>query len=730
MLCYKPAPNSWHRWNVPAPGSATTIAENSTQESKYIPLYPDHKLATTYTYNSTNQVVKQYTPDGGTSDFWYDNLSRLVVSRNEKQLNDNNFSYTAYDALGRITEVAEKKFVGSGLTEPQYLAKEAYTAFLSGGSNSQITQTYYDSIPAAGNGIQQLPQQNLRKRVAASVYRETQNGRALQASYYDYDLAGNVKTLWQQINALGTKQLDYEFDQVSGKVNFVRYQAGQPDQFFYAYKYDAENRLTAAYSGTEALVDSLGGSYLLNKQLDASYQYYLHGPLARMELDPETGIVQGVDYAYTLQGWLKGVNGQTLDASKEIGKDGGTASTIAKDVMGYSLGYYAGDYKPIGGTNAAAFGMEYQGQTGDIAGQNLYNGNISHTTVSISKFRSGAPVGYTYRYDQLNRLKQMRQHHLTAGTTAWNSNSITDSLQESISYDGNGNILSYLRKGNGQGKPLAMDNLSYAYNRDAKGNLINNRLRHVKDDVNSANYTEDIDNQPDDNYTYDEIGNLIKDSQEGITKIDWTVYGKIKSIAKADGKNIAYNYDPSGNRVSKAVNGTITWYVRDAQGNTLALYDNENCFINWKEQQLYGSSRLGMWTSNLKLTDTIQNIAAWDSIGKKQFELGNHLGNVLAVVSDKRIFNSSGTYEAEVVSAQDYYPFGMVQPGRNWQLGDVYRYGFNGKENDNEVKGEGNQQDYGMRIYDTRLGRFLSVDPITKEYPALTPYPLASASVC
>lgn len=42
-----------------------------------------------------------------------------------------------------------------------------------------------------------------------------------------------------------------------------------------------------------------------------------------------------------------------------------------------------------------------------------------------------------------------------------------------------------------------------------------------------------------------------------------------------------------------------------------------------------------------------------------------------------------------------------------------YRYGFNGKENDNDVKGiEGSQQDYGMRIYDPRLGRFLSVDPV------------------
>ena len=65
-------------------------------------------------------------------------------------------------------------------------------------------------------------------------------------------------------------------------------------------------------------------------------------------------------------------------------------------------------------------------------------------------------------------------------------------------------------------------------------------------------------------------------------------------------------------------------------------------------------------------------------------------------------------------------------PGRKYTAGSLYRYGFNGKENDNDIKGEGNQQDYGMRIYDTRLGKFLSVDPITVKYPELTPYQFAS----
>jgi RHS repeat-associated protein len=124
--------------------------------------------------------------------------------------------------------------------------------------------------------------------------------------------------------------------------------------------------------------------------------------------------------------------------------------------------------------------------------------------------------------------------------------------------------------------------------------------------------------------------------------------------------------------------------------------------------------------------------------GQKEYELTNHLGNVLATVSDKKIglpsaANSSliDHYEPDIVRAQDYYPFGMLQPGRSYlsSTGSQYRYGFNGKENDNEVKGEGNQQDYGMRIYDPRIGKFLSVDPLSKSYPWNSPYAFAENDV-
>ena len=55
-----------------------------------------------------------------------------------------------------------------------------------------------------------------------------------------------------------------------------------------------------------------------------------------------------------------------------------------------------------------------------------------------------------------------------------------------------------------------------------------------------------------------------------------------------------------------------------------------------------------------------------------------------------------------------------------------YRFGFNGKEQDNEVSGKGNSYDYGLRMYNPRLGKFNSVDPLTGKFPMLTPYQFAS----
>ena len=74
-----------------------------------------HKLVTHYRYNSLGQLVEQQTPDAGTTRFYYNALGQLRFSQNAQQQLDNTYSYTKYDALGRVIEVGGEQRAGSGL---------------------------------------------------------------------------------------------------------------------------------------------------------------------------------------------------------------------------------------------------------------------------------------------------------------------------------------------------------------------------------------------------------------------------------------------------------------------------------------------------------------------------------------------------------------------------------------------------------------------------------------
>jgi YD repeat-containing protein len=246
---------------------------------------------------------------------------------------------------------------------------------------------------------------------------------------------------------------------------------------------------------------------------------------------------------------------------------------------------------------------------------------------------------YGYQYDQLNRIRSMNAYRGFDNQTNTFSPIAIDDYKERITYDPNGNIMGYTRNGTTQtGKQMAMDNMSYNYTAGT------NKLTHVNDAVSSGNYPEDIDDQAAGNYTYDAIGNMTGDAASGISNISWTVYGKIASITKSGG-TISYTYDAAGNRVSKTVGTKTTVYVRDATGNVMALYEAIGTAApKQAEVHLYGSSRLGIAMTHDEPAPG-NNIAGGYGTakiatfirGEKFFELTNHLGNVLATVSDKRI---------------------------------------------------------------------------------------------
>ena len=354
-----------------------------------------------------------------------------------------------------------------------------------------------------------------------------------------------------------------------------------------------------------------------------------------------------------------------------------------------------------------------------------------------------------------------------------------------------------------------MDSLTYNYRPGT------NKLTYVKDTVNWARYENDIDNQGYDNYKYDSIGNIVSDRRAGVDSIRWNVYGKVSKIFKHDSTAIVYTYDVTGNRISKANDTTQTWYMRDATGNILSVYTYNDTSVNngqlsQIETNLYGSRRLGMNTLATNVQDlttpagtSMTGLGTGRNVtfirGKKFFELTNHLGNVLATVSDRKLGVSLNNttvdrYNAVIVNAQEYYPFGVLMPGRGGQIGTGrniapsiikngdtipailtvtqrtnnlpatymataaisfegefacgtadefttlmvdqsnadagsdngvsygitakgYRYGFNGQERSDDIKGEGNSYTAQFWEYDPMIGKRWNVDPIHKYSP-------------
>ena len=227
-------------------------------------------------------------------------------------------------------------------------------------------------------------------------------------------------------------------------------------------------------------------------------------------------------------------------------------------------------------------------------------------------------------------------------------------------------------------------------------------------------------NQSTNNYLYDGSGELIHDGSEQIDTIKWSPYGKVLYVKRLSGSTmpgLSYAYGADGQRVEKIVktdgkarDWKYYWYVRDAQGNIMAVYKRAvftyssdtthfKDSLTLVEQDMYGSSRLGIDrrdTSLIKLdyngsisntttmptittlhsttTTTFDTVHFTRTTGLKRYELSNHLGNVLATISDRHIrvqstihTDSTSYFKADVITATDYYAFGEPMPGRGFR---------------------------------------------------------------
>ena len=724
------------------------------------PSFPAHDMETRNAYNGLNAMISNFTPDGGKTDLYLDKLYRVRFSQNAQQLQDYKVSYSNYDELGRVVEAGEFRKGNTDILS-EWVDNKNYPVV---GMIMDFTHTFYESgyvPPSTAIGYTAYPsasspdavlgaafgtegQQNLRNAIGAVMHRQadysalgimTPGTEVITVISYSYDAHKNVKRVVHtnyQLADIGQqhKVTDYKYDLISGNVEEVAYQKGKTDEYRHRYSYDANNRLVRSYT-------SHNGDYW---ELDAKYFYYLHGSLARRELGHDQ--VQGTDYAYNLQGWLKGMNSSTLNRTRDIGKDGASSSDnqyFGVDAFGFSLGYFNWDYQAIKDASespqnylndyfalsidAAALNENPDSHAANATMESLYNGNITHMVTGLRGL-NGEKLDVllnNYQYDQLHRIREMKVYNSAITHSAnfigeeailYRSGGTTESaFQESYTFDKNGNLRTLKRNGSGwkdlngnglfdtgEGIALAMDNFTYNYHTQGGGAYVNNpttsnRLSYIPDAVpTTVNYEDDIEpGQPGGNYQYNKNGELISDAQAYIQTIEWTFTGKVKKITYTDAgktagkRDVKFIYDPLDRRVAKLLysktdNTEIKWtyYSYEAGGNVLATYSrtrslgSSDATYNYygdsytiNDHLIYGISRLGSELENLTLVNkgfkqlktgnntNVELRQNWVAnppdlflpipdytrrvVGDKRYELSNHLGNVMEVISDRKV---------------------------------------------------------------------------------------------
>jgi RHS repeat-associated protein len=652
-----------------------------------------------YWYNEYDHLVGYQTKDEGKTDYLYDvKEDKFLFSQNDKQrANGAKFSYSTYDALGRLTETGEYDPTVSTSGTPLYFETYAdIKASTTPPGGVDPLRNYIDGSALAG-GLRRKSQTFLSYdfadgslTTALPAYEQKYTYGKLSRVIYDYkhtiwysyDEMGRVIANIQDINGLGLKTMNYNYD-IRGKMSTSDYQRTSADRFVQTYYYDKDERLSRA-----VMHRNFSSSY---SPPVANFSYYLHGPLKRVELGNK---LQGLDYVYTINGLLKSVNNPV--PSSDPGNDG-VSSGCSADMFSYALEYYPYDYERTG---SPLNNIKSNGYYGNL---NIsYSGLISSIRWKTTRPASAPALSpnitgqqmYEYNYDELYRLKGCAFGEGVVISNAVSLNNYNSFKQENITYDKNGNIQT-LKRYSDAGTATVMDELTYNYNGTA-----NNRLEYISDaNTTSLGYGSDIDiqSQSSGNYVYDEIGQMITNTQDN-QKYEYDFNGHVTRVKTSSNVPVIdLEYNALGLRQIKTAysGGTAinkTYYSYDAAGNLIATYDKDLTVITpvvtLTDFNLYAGARVGTYN---------------EANNKPYFELTDHLGSVRAVITD-----NSGS--AQAVNYTDYYPHGSVMPGHKYVTTLGKRYGFQGQENDAET----GLVNFELRQYDARIGRWLNVDPMSQ----------------
>lgn len=702
----------------------------------------------TFAYNSLGQMIKKSSPDedgdgdgistdevstSGTPDYEYQydlagNLRFVLDPNGRNAASSGYFTYNKYDEHNRLIESGKKLDWNTNFTD-------ANASNASYPTDGEVLIAYcYDEEPSYGSGIwidasEPGTMKNLYGKLAAQVYKDLNTGE-YGYTFYSYNKSGNVETIIQDIpgTAIGTKTLEYEYD-LSDNLTKLSYQSGESDKFYSWYDYDDAGRLEKVFTNT-----------LDNRSTAEENIEYIYDPTGQFKRVVYGETAQGVDYIYNTRDWITQINHQNINSNDDPGHDGlvgGENENVTVDQFGLVMGYdyighigdtqnadtlyngniswmmwknaglsspysmvgYSFDYDNANQLLEANYGYysssAWQSTTGGDLTNLDYDKNGNIESLTRYGLTNGLMDQFTYNYDTTDNGNNRLLYVDDAATSSDYETDIDDQSSGNYVYDGNGNIVTDLQK-NISSITYDTRNLQHEMNFGLlsllilNGINIDNTAEYKAKDTLKTESSVTINSGAD--VTFKSGGTITLNA--GFSVDSGAVFSAVIDASLQQdtiGSKVRYVYDAGGNRVRKDYTdfSTEKYYVRDAGGNVISVYDENG---DQKYVNLFGSDVIGKYVPS----------------NGYYYYIKDQLGSTRVVVDES----------GDVMEAYEYFPFGRISRSYLSSIGTDEK--FTGKELDND--NEERLYYFGARYYDGDLGKWLSVDPLADKYPGWSPY--------
>lgn len=296
-----------------------------------------------------------------------------------------------------------------------------------------------------------------------------------------------------------------------------------------------------------------------------------------------------------------------------------------------------------------------------------------------------------------------------------------DHFSTSYKYDLMGNILSLRREGLlNSGNYGTIDDLTYSY----KGNQvvkIDDAAEESPSYRGAMHFRDYADEETE--YTYDANGNMLTDSNKGITSIDYNVLDlpqcistKSRVLFKENSNDtIYYTYSADGTKLRstyKEAKSRILSYNPKASLTSLNVgtFGMAKPIVKRLKTKYYYCSNLVYDNDNISAILFDGGYASVDDDNGivMHFYVKDHLG------SNRLVVDGNGNIE----EVNHYYPFGALMGDRCGVSRNNYKY--IGKELDTMYGW--NMQDHEARWYDPVVGRWMVTDPLQEIYLNVSSY--------